>query len=209
MCYSRRHCFGKEGQFSAYLKQVIIKSSFSLSLAWLCFSLNSDQEATHFFGNGGSPKPGGQEGPSSHLQYRGQVGVNRMGFRPTKEGLRGKWLKGGDTVSRTVSAINDFNNNKNFPQNDMFKGKLEIYLLLWHDNSEGIFFSILCFLFPLDLTKTRISVSIDKRKPLRAKAGLAVPDLKAHQAPPQGGIILARRRLLGLVGHTPKPSRTR
>jgi len=66
-----------------------------------------------------------------------------MGFRPTKEGLRGKWLKGGDMVDRTVSAINDFNNNKNFPRNDMFKGKLEIYLLLWHDKSEGIFFNIM------------------------------------------------------------------
>ena len=70
------------------------------------------------------------------------MGVKRMGFRPTKEGLRGKWLKGGDMVDRTVSAINNFN-NKNFPQNDMFKGKLEIYLLLWHDNSEGIFFNIM------------------------------------------------------------------
>ena len=51
-------------------------------------------------------------------------------------------------------------------------------------------------------------MSNDKQKPRRAKVGLAVADLRAQQAPPQGEIILARRHLLGLVGHTPNLSRT-
>lgn len=95
-------------------------------------------------------------------------------------------------MSRTVSAINSFNNNKNFPQNDMFKGKLGIYLLLCFVAPEGIFFQYYMFSFSFRSNKNQDFSEHDKSRELRQAWLYLIPEAGPH---PRRNYAACRERL--------------